>query len=267
MSATPKGSETPAARVGALDERLRAGDFEALRQFLAPDFFGAEVGEGEPSAADRITDLALAFKAALPDLTASLADVATDPDGNLTATLTVRGTHEGDLWGAPGSGTTVEWVSPVTLKPVDNRFAVRFDDSSTPQRVGLVRQLRLVNPADEMDQPSRYPVRTPEFLLKVVLTGEARDRPCTHLETIRVTEPTTTVCEQCEELGDTWPALRMCLVCGFVGCCDTSKHRHMAKHHEETGHSIFRSINLDEGWVWCYDDDAFFETSLLDRYR
>jgi hypothetical protein len=183
------------------------------------------------------------------------------------AAMTVRGTHQGELWGAPGGGDLVEWTNPVSIRAVGDRLAVRFDDTSTPQRVGLLRQLRLVNPPDEMDQPPRYPVTTPDFLLKVVLTGEAGDRPCAHLDQIAVTEPTASVCEQCVELGDIWPALRMCLVCGFVGCCDTSKNRHMPKHHEETGHAIMRSINRDERWMWCYDDNAFFEGTTFERYR
>lgn len=266
MATTEHGAQPAEERLAALDERLRAGDFTALRDALATDYFGSEVAEGEASAADRITDLALAFQAALPDLTASLDDVATGADGTLTATLTLRGTHRNDLWGAPGSGETVEWTTPVTVRLVGDRLAVRLD-APAPERVAVLRRLRLVNPPDEMDRPARYPVTTPELLLKLVFTGEAGDRPCAHLDTIAVTEPATDVCEQCVASGDVWPALRMCLVCGFVGCCDTSKHRHMAKHHEETGHAIFRSINLDEGWIWCYEDDAFFETSVLDRYR
>jgi hypothetical protein len=234
---------------------------------LAREFFGGEPGPGEPVASDRIADLAVAFQAGMPDLTATLDDVTFEGDTSATATLTVRGTHERDLWGAPASGATIEWSTPVTIRAVGDRFAVRFDDAPTPTVVGLLRQLHLVNPPDEMDQPPHYPVAPPEFLLKLVFTGEARDRPCSHLDDIRVTEPTTSVCEQCEALGDIWPALRMCLVCGFVGCCDTAKHRHMARHHEETGHPIFRSINGNEGWVWCYDDNAFFEKPLLDRYR
>lgn len=71
----------------------------------------------------------------------------------------------------------------------------------------------------------------------------------------------------CFDQGDNWPALRLCLICGFVGCCDTSKNKHMLNHYEETGHPIMRSIRMDEGWVWCYEDNAFFETAVLDRYR
>lgn len=255
------------ARLHELGQRLKDGDFESLREYLAPEFYGATPQPGEPAANDRIADLALAFKAAMPDLTASLDGVTASGDDEFTATVTVRGTHENELWGAPAGGNVVEWTTPVTIRSIGDRFAVRFDDMPTPQRVGLLRQLRLVNPPDDMDKPPRYPVAMPEFILKLAFTGEAGDRPCSHLDQIQVTEPTTDVCAQCVESGDIWPVLRMCLVCGFVGCCDTSTNRHMAKHYEETGHPIFRSLNRAEGWIWCYADDAFFETRVLDQHR
>jgi ubiquitin-hydrolase Zn-finger-containing protein/SnoaL-like polyketide cyclase len=254
-------------RLDELSERLAQGDVEALRSYLADEFFTAKPGPGEPTAADRIADLAVAVKAALPDLTVSLSDVATADDGLLTANMAVRGTHTKELWGVPGSGDVIEWNAPLTIRPVGDRFAFSIDDMPGPERVGLARRLRLVNPPDEMDQPPHFPVAMPDFILKLAFTGEAGDKPCSHLDTIKVIDPTTDVCQQCVAAGDIWPALRMCLVCGFVGCCDTSKNRHMAAHHAETGHSIFRSIRNDEGWVWCYEDDAFFEKPLLDRYR
>jgi uncharacterized UBP type Zn finger protein len=58
------------------------------------------------------------------------------------------------------------------------------------------------------------------------------------------------------DLGDDWIHLRMCLVCGYVGCCDMAKNRHMMKHIEETGHPLIRSIETGEGWIWCYEDNA-----------
>jgi CPA2 family monovalent cation:H+ antiporter-2 len=90
---------------------------------------------------------------------------------------------------------------------------------------------------------------------------------CPHLADIVVTEPTVDVCAQCVESGDVWPALRMCLVCGNVGCCDTSKNRHAQAHYEETGHPLMRSIRMDEGWMWCYEDNAFFEKRTFEKYR
>jgi hypothetical protein len=256
-----------AERLGELGSRLEHGDVESLRSFLADEFFTAQPGPGEPTARDRITDLAVALKKALPDLSVSLHEVTEGVDGTVTGSVTLRGTHRDELWGAPGSGQVIEWSAPFTVRPVGDRLAFRFDDLAAPQRVGLLRQLRLVNPPDEMDLPPHFPVAMPDFVLKLAFTGEAGDRPCSHLDQIAVVEPTTSVCEQCVESGDIWPALRMCLVCGVVGCCDTSKNRHMVRHYEDTGHPLFRSIRDDEGWVWCYADDAFFEKPLLDRYR
>ena len=35
-------------------------------------------------------------------------------------------------------------------------------------------------------------------------------------------------------MGDTWVHLRMCLICGHVGCCDSSKNKHATKHFHQT---------------------------------
>jgi hypothetical protein len=49
---------------------------------------------------------------------------------------------------------------------------------------------------------------------------------CTHLDQIHDVEPSAQCCEDCLRTGDTWVHLRECLVCGHVGCCDSSlSHR------------------------------------------
>jgi uncharacterized UBP type Zn finger protein len=47
----------------------------------------------------------------------------------------------------------------------------------------------------------------------------------------------------------------MCLECGKVGCCDSSKNKHATKHFHETKHPLMRSIERGESWVWCYVDE------------
>ena len=118
-----------------------------------------------------------------------------------------------------------------------------------------------------MHLPARHRSVIPDFIAKVVFNGQAGDKACDHLDLIEVTEPDTRVCTRCIESGDQWPALRMCLVCGHVGCCDTSANKHAPAHYRETGHPIIRSIRMDEAWIWCYEDNAFFESSMLDRYQ
>ena len=105
------------------------------------------------------------------------------------------------------------------------------------------------------ERGSRF--RWPEFVMKLLFTRQLAEKACSHLDQIQVTEPDTGVCPQCVEVGDTWPALRMCLICGFIGCCDTSKNKHMLAHVRESGHPIIRSIQHGEAWIWCYEDEAF----------
>ena len=54
---------------------------------------------------------------------------------------------------------------------------------------------------------------------------------CPHLDQIHDVSPNTPEgCEECLATGDEWVHLRMCLSCGHVGCCDSSKNRHATKH-------------------------------------
>ena len=63
-------------------------------------------------------------------------------------------------------------------------------------------------------------------------------------------------CPECIAMGDTWVHLRECLVCGHVGCCDSSKNKHATKHFHATHHPVMRSVEPGERWGWCYVDQA-----------
>ncbi len=65
---------------------------------------------------------------------------------------------------------------------------------------------------------------------------------CSHLDTIKVTTTDVHVCEECVKLGDRWVHLRLCLECGHVGCCDSSKNKHATKHFHRVKHPLIRSI-------------------------
>ena len=81
---------------------------------------------------------------------------------------------------------------------------------------------------------------------------------CTHLDTITVTELPAEVagCEDCLATGGRWMHLRICLVCGHVGCCDSSPHRHASAHAASSGHAIIRSLEPGEDWSWCFVDEV-----------
>jgi uncharacterized UBP type Zn finger protein len=79
---------------------------------------------------------------------------------------------------------------------------------------------------------------------------------CTHLDQIRPVKPKTPQgCEECLKMGDTWVHLRLCLECGHVGCCDSSKNKHATKHFHKTTHPIIKSFEPGEDWGWCYVDE------------
>lgn len=82
---------------------------------------------------------------------------------------------------------------------------------------------------------------------------------CKHLDQIQDVHPNTKGCEECLKTGDTWVHLRMCLTCGHVGCCDSSRNRHATKHSRTTHHPIVRSIEPGEEWGWCYIDQLMLE--------
>ena len=77
---------------------------------------------------------------------------------------------------------------------------------------------------------------------------------CTHLDQIKITTTDKNGCEECLKMGDTWVHLRLCLECGHVGCCDSSKNKHATKHFHKSKHPLVRSIEPGEYWVWCYVD-------------
>jgi uncharacterized UBP type Zn finger protein len=79
---------------------------------------------------------------------------------------------------------------------------------------------------------------------------------CTHLDQIKVKKPAKHVCDECVKLGDTWVHLRMCLICGNVACCDSSKNKHATKHFHHSKHPLIRSIEPQETWIWCYVDEV-----------
>jgi uncharacterized UBP type Zn finger protein len=83
---------------------------------------------------------------------------------------------------------------------------------------------------------------------------------CTHLETVQDVTPSAEGCEDCIPIGDRWVHLRLCMTCGHVGCCDSSKNTHATKHFRATGHPIVTSFERGEDWGWCYVDQVMLST-------
>ena len=79
---------------------------------------------------------------------------------------------------------------------------------------------------------------------------------CQYPDQIKTRHTKKKGCEDCLKMGDTWVHLRLCLTCGHVGCCDSSKNKHATRHFHATDHPLVRSIEPGESWVWCYADEV-----------
>ncbi len=82
---------------------------------------------------------------------------------------------------------------------------------------------------------------------------------CPHVKEIHEVQPSGQGCKECLETGDSWVHLRLCLSCGHVGCCDSSKNKHATKHFHRTKHPIVQSFEPGEDWRWCYVDEIMLE--------
>lgn len=117
-------------------------------------------------------------------------------------------------------------------------------------------------PADSAVKREEVALRSWRF------TFECMSQSCTHFGEIRSNVKPRTVagCEECLKMGDTWVHLRLCMTCGHVGCCDSSKNKHATRHYHDNGHPIIKSFQPDEEWGYCYPDDLVFD-SLMEETR
>ncbi|MEP9362396.1 Na+/H+ antiporter [Nocardioides sp. CN2-186] len=68
----------------------------------------------------------------------------------------------------------------------------------------------------------------------------------------KVDDEPATYCQACLDEGTQWVALRRCLECGNVACCDSSPKQHATRHFHETQHPVMQSAEAGEDWRWCY---------------
>ena len=74
-------------------------------------------------------------------------------------------------------------------------------------------------------------------------------------------------CGDCLREGTAWVALRQCLECGNVGCCDSSPRRHATAHFHEYQHPVIESAEPAEDWRWCYIHHAHRLSEIFESLR
>ena len=85
--------------------------------------------------------------------------------------------------------------------------------------------------------------------------GNQNAATCHHLKDINlsVLERQTSQCEECGLGAPT----RVCLTCGHVGCCESTRG-HARAHALETQHPLIRELpNSGNSFTWCYQCNAY----------
>ena len=122
------------------------------------------------------------------------------------------------------------------------------DAGSVPSEV-IEDVLAMLDVEESMLDLAAEDRRDVQQALSVRRTGDSCEDLELHLAVETAADP---VCQSCIDAGVQWVALRQCLVCGDVGCCDSSPLRHATEHFHETTHPVMESAEPGEDWRWCY---------------
>ena len=146
-------------KVQAFAAKLNKGNLESIQQYLARDFFAYSPAADEPDATQVYYDLISDLKTTFPDLIVTVQDLSAEGD-LLKGRLTISGTQNGPLWGVPATGNSVNWVADVALRPMNGQFAVKLENLTVPEILGVLRHVELVPPGtlprgDDKTKPRR----------------------------------------------------------------------------------------------------------------
>ena len=106
-----------------------------------------------------------------------------------------------------------------------------------------------------MKKDSSGQVQIKKSIQDAIAQGLLDTKNCSHILDITDVTPDSDGCKDCLLAGDVWVNLRLCLTCGYVGCCDNSKNKHATRHHHKTNHPVIVSYEEGENWLWCYLDE------------
>jgi CPA2 family monovalent cation:H+ antiporter-2 len=143
------------------------------------------------------------------------------------------------------------------IAPPEDDFVLQPGDRLTARASAqaFATAARLLR-SDPVASPASAPAAAEAEPRTITLTEEQRSL-CEHGRVARKEVTTAaTGCEDCARIGEKeWVHLRICMTCGGVRCCDSSKNKHATAHFHATDHPIMHSYQPGETWAWCYPDE------------
>ncbi|TWS22588.1 Na+/H+ antiporter [Tsukamurella sputi] len=219
-----------------------------------------------PNARTDALQQAVVMRSALNAGLARLDEIAASPENTVPATV-LDGVREHTInrerafWerlGPDSANTPAAQLRAVRLQMIaaERDEVLRMRDAGQGDHEVLEQVLSNFDVEEAMLEVSA--VRSERIAVAELLTPPWAQDECDHL---RVSDefadpvPLSSDCLECVESGQNPVALRLCLTCGHVGCCDSSEGKHATVHHELTNHPVIRSFQPGESWRWCYIDE------------
>ncbi len=153
------------------------------------------------------------------------------------------------------NGSTIKTFSPDFKVRAGDEIVLSGPPASFAESATLFRIMDVATPAVLKAEGTESSGIDMEHT--VTFNPTVTDNVCSHLNQIRPVVPGSRGCEECLKSGDTWVHLRLCLTCGHVGCCDSSKNKHASGHYAKTNHPMIKSLEKGEDWGWCYPDQTY----------
>ena len=126
----------------------QGGNLDAAEDFYAPDYVGHEPTTGDIRGIVGARQFAANYRAAFPDLEATIEDQLTEGDTVVTR-FSVRGTHQGEIEDlGPATGNRME-VTGITIERFANGKIV--EDWSIFDALGMMQQLGLIPEPGQAD--------------------------------------------------------------------------------------------------------------------
>jgi len=122
------------------DEGWNANNLDVYDELVTDDFVDHQAVPGLPPGREGFKLLNVMFRSAFPDVYVAVENIVADDD-KVGCRWRSGGTHQGELFGIPATGKTVEITATVFYRVEDGRLAegwINRDD------LGLMRQLGVV---------------------------------------------------------------------------------------------------------------------------
>ncbi len=117
-------------------EQLNNGRLDSIQQNLSNNFYGYRPKEGEKNAGEVYYEILSDLKGAFSNLRFSVPNLEITGE-EIKGKLTISGTQDGMLWGAPVSGKQVLWDVDIVVRIEQDRFAVALENIAMPEVMGI----------------------------------------------------------------------------------------------------------------------------------